>query len=451
MTYKTQRHKLRPVWRGVILTVSTVFAIVTSGYCFNTNSASKTVSTDGSYTDTAAAVASVANKNEDGWTVTIGSPGGAYTWPTMLDITIPHVVTIQGASSTDRPVITVNATTGFGVFISATEGKAITLKDLRFDSWKTANGLILIYGGGDDCFRLTNLEFTRGNSFCVWVSAPAATSTKPGPYGLIDHCSIPSGGAFIFIRDNPSATPNSWHRPMSWGTKHAVYIEDCSFSAPDPRVGVWGVTDGDNGGRFVVRHCSLKNMPLGTHGPDSQPLENGQNPNRSILQVEVMHNTFMATGPVDTFFFLRGGTATVFDNTINRTGEGFLNTMIKTAFYRATPGNGVCPVDRFHPADYLGTQQPGCGVIDPNTYTGPKDPKKPAGAPWGSVPIYTWNNHINAPLNFGQVGGTPFVQPNRDYFVDKARPNYTEFVYPHPLQGSSTAGMAPNPPSNTQK
>jgi hypothetical protein len=192
-------------------------------------------------------------------------------------------------------------------------------------------------------------------------------------------------------------------------------------------------------------------MPLCTHGADSQPLENGQNPNHSILQVEVMHNTFMATGPIDTFLFLRGGTATVFDNTINHTGEGFLNTMIKPAFYRAMPGNGVCPVDRFYPADYPGTQQPGYGVIDPDSYTGPKDPKKPAGAPWGSVPIYVWDNHINAPITYGQVGGTDFVGPDRDYFVGKARPNYTEFVYPHPLQGAGTAGTAPKPPANVDK
>ena len=446
MIYKTQRHELRPVWRTVILTISIVFSIVISGYCFNTNSASKTVSTDGSYTDTAAAVASVTRKDEDGWTVTIGSPGGSYTWPTMLDINMPHVVTIQGASSTDRPTITINATTGFGVFIAATEGKTITLKDLHFDSWKTGNGLILIFGGGDDCFRLTNLEFTGSNSSCVWVSALGATSTKPGPYGLIDHCSIPSGGGLIFVRDNPLATPASWHRPMSWGTKHAVYVEDCNFSAPKPLVGVWGVSDGDNGGRIVIRHCTMQNMPLATHGADSQPLENGQNPNHSMLQVEVMHNTFTATGPIDTFLFLRGGTATVFDNTINRTGDGFLNTLIKPSFYRSIPGNGVCPVDRTYPADYLGTQQPGSGVVD----VPGQDPKNPK-QPWGSVPIYVWNNHINAPITYGQVGGSEFIQPNRDYFVDKERPNYTEFVYPHPLQGGSTTGTAPKPSSDAHK
>ncbi len=153
-----------------------------------------------------------------------------------------------------------------------------------------------------------------------------------------------------------------------------------------------------------------------------------------------MHNTFTATGAIDTFLFLRGGTATVFDNTIKHTGAGFLNTMIKPAFYRSVAGNGVCPVDRIYPADYIGTQQPGSGVIDPNTYTGPKDPKKPADAPWGSVPIYVWNNHISAPITYGQVGGNEFVQPNRDYFVDKERPNYTEFVYPHPLQGANATG-----------
>ncbi len=418
--------------------------MVSTSFGYTSNNDTKAVLSDGSFDDTAAAVAYVSQRNEDGWIVTIGSAGGAYTWPQMLNVSVQHAFTLQGASPSVRPTITSTATSGFGVYVNCSDGKTVTIKDIRFQGWNSSNALFLIEGGGEDCFRLTNLEFSGGSANCIWVSSLGTTDTRPGPYGLIDHCSVPNGGGFIFIRDNPSARPNSWHRPMSWGTKRAVYIEDCNLSAPRPIMGVWGVTDGDNGARFVVRHCTLNNMPFGTHGADSQPLENGQNPNHSNLQAEIMHNTFSVTGALDTFFILRGGSATIFDNTLTGSGDGFMNTMTKTSFYRATEGNGVCPVDRTYPADYLGTQQPGCGVVDAPG----QDPKNPT-EPWGSVPIYSWGNKLNVPIVWGEVGSSQWVSQNRDFFIGKARPGYTEFTYPHPLQGvgNNQAGR-PLPPAN---
>ena len=409
-------------------------------FAFSTDTAAKTVTSDGSFEDTSAALAAVANKKEDGWTLTVGSPNGTYTWPSMLTINVPYVFTIQGASASARPTITVTATTGFGLYVECKHEKPVTIKDMRFEGWKTANGLFMLGGGGEDTFRFTNIEFTGANTAAIWISSPGGVSGMGGPYGVIDNCTLPNGGGLIYVRDNPGARPDSWHRPMSWGTKKAVYVEDCTMSASTPRFGIWGVGDGDHGGRVVIRHCKLRNMPMGTHGADSQPLINGQNPNQSVLQVEIMHNEITVTDALDTFFFLRGGTATVFDNTVNKEGGGFLNTFIKTAFYRATPGNGVCPVDRYYPADYVGTQQPGSGVVD----SPGQDPKMP-NEPWGSVPIYSWNNRLNLPVVWGEVGGNSFTLPDRDYFVGKPRPGYTEYTYPHPLRAE---GTRPSPPTN---
>ncbi|HEX8679514.1 MAG TPA: hypothetical protein VF683_06130 [Chthoniobacterales bacterium] len=234
---------------------------------------------------------------------------------------------------------------------------------------------------------------------------------------------------------------------MSFGTKKAVYVEDCNFTW----AGWWGtpgfITDGDNGARFVVRHCKATNMGIGTHGPDSQPVENGKNPNRSFLQAEVMHNTFTMTGGRDVVFLLRGGTAVVFDNTVNRTAsDATLNVFFKTAYYRSIQNNGVCAVDRVYPKDYFGTQQPGAGVIGDGTTGANQDPNYP-NEPWGSVPIYLWDNRINMPIVYAEVGGSEFVQPNRDVFSGKAKPGYTEFTYPHPLQGGGQ-GAKPSPPAN---
>ncbi|HEX8281202.1 MAG TPA: hypothetical protein VF551_07485, partial [Chthoniobacterales bacterium] len=297
-----------------------------------------------------------------------------------------------------------------------------------------------ISGAGDDSFRLTNLEFKGTYTHCIRISG---TSSGPGegPYGLIDNCSMPSGGSFIFIRDNPGANPNSWHRPMSFGTKKAIYIEDCTFIAPAGFAG--GIADGDNGARYVLRHCNMVNMGTGSHGADSQPAENGQNPNKSILQIEMMHNSLTVDGRgMDMGIFIRGGTANIFDNEFKAVNGGYMNCAIKLAYYRALAGNGVVAVDRVHPVDYLGTQQPGCGYVGKPG----QDPRFP-NEPWGSVPIYAWSNRH--PAANGYLYGDPsgFMQEKRDYFLsyDESgkRPGYTEYTYPHPLRGIASKVPAP--------
>ena len=232
---------------------------------------------------------------------------------------------------------------------------------------------------------------------------------------------------------------------MSWGTKKSVFIEDCVFSAPRPLLGRWGVTDGDTGGRFVVRHCVCNNMALGSHGADSQPPENGQNANKSILQMEVMHNTMTFSEGVDFVFYIRGGSAVFFDNKIGGSSTAFVNHVLKLGYYRSVAGNGVCAVDRAYPADYIGTQQPGSGVVS----SPGQDPRNPT-EPWGSVPIYSWDNPVTIAANVGFAGSeSVFAQANRDFFDNKQMPGYTEFVYPHPLQtGAPVSSLSA--PSNVR-
>jgi hypothetical protein len=138
---------------------------------------------------------------------------------------------------------------------------------------------------------------------------------------------------------------------------------------------------------------------------------------------------------LDAMFYMRGGSGVYFDNTLNRQGTGWYNFMIKMVYQRADGQNPFVTVDRFYPADYIGTMQPGCGVV---AVTG-QDPKHPS-EPWGSVPAYIWNNHINAPITYSAVyADSPFMQLNRDYFYSSdssaAKPGYTEYTYPHPLAG----------------
>jgi hypothetical protein len=131
----------------------------------------------------------------------------------------------------------------------------------------------------------------------------------------------------------------------------------------------------------------------------------------------------------DFAFQIRGGTGIIFDNTINRIGNGGYNKVLALNFFRGSVGGGgVCTQDRFYSTadgtphsggstDYLGTQQPGSGY---SGFTG-QDPNFPSET-WGTVPVYFWNTHVNAPLTFGQVvagldsHAAKFIQANRDWF-----------------------------------
>jgi hypothetical protein len=263
---------------------------------------------------------------------------------------------------------------------------------------------------------------------------------------VIDHCTFNSCGG-VFVRDNPNANPNSWHRTMTFGTAKAVYVEDCTFTATTPYPNAMVATDGDNGARIVFRHNRLQDYCFGTHGADSP------GPINSALQHEVMHNTFTVTDQVGQDFAIqfRGGTGMVFDNTLNRQGKGEYNALLKLSYFRASAGGGgVCQQDRFYPQDYIGTMQPGSGYKVPR-----QDPHYP-NEPWGSVPVYVWNNHVNAPARFGQVvtgldgNAAPFMQQGRDYFLGTAKPDYSEFAYPHPLQTGSQP-PAPSATPNSQE
>jgi hypothetical protein len=427
-------NRFAPIRRilGVVAIASNAFcAPVVLAY---TSLGNNTFQSNGSASDTQAAIGAAAA----GGTVII--PAGTFTWSSP--VTISKALTLRGASPSDRPVITSSYTGASGISINSTSSQTVTVKDIRFTNWASSNALFSINGGGVDVFRLTNLEFNGGHKWSIWVSSPGGNGGE-GPYGLIDHCQWPNGGDVIYGRDNPAYNPNSWHRPMSWGSNKAVYIEDCTMAATGSPVAN-AALDGDNGFRVVFRHNTVTNWLTSMHGADSAgPINSG-------LQAELMHNTFNVTQPLAAVLTLRGGSALFFDNTM--TGVGY-NGVVELAYYRSLPGGGgVCPQDRFYPQDYLGTQQPGMGVT-PGAPS--RDPHYP-NDPWGSVPVYYWGNHVQAPIWFGEVvtnQGSPFIQSGRDYFVGTPKPGYTEFAYPHPLQTGSSQPVpsaTPRPSSEQQ-
>lgn len=394
------------------------------------NDAAKTVSSDGSISDTQAAVNYVDAKNADGWVLTVGSAGASYTWGSQLSINISHVTTIKGASATNRPTIT-SAAGGTGISMGVTNGKTITIRDFIFNEWNTSDSstLFQISGSGVDCWRITNCKFNHGapsKIVRVGNSGGGGTLTlgAEGPYGLVDNCQCGSGAGFYFFE-----VGQNWRRPMTWGTNKAFYVEDCTFTGSS--IEFLTAVDSWNGARYVFRHNTLTNMFVASHGADSAGTLN------SVLQMEVMHNTFTVSTAFDKAFFVRGGTFVFFDNKLNGAGYNF---GVKMTYFRATPGTNTA-VDRFYPQDYVGTMMPCSGYVG----TTGADPKWPS-EPWGSVPAYIWGNTGNAPLQYGIANSNSggFNAPNRDYFLTP-KPGYTEYTYPHPLRtgGSGTSDVTP--------
>jgi hypothetical protein len=384
------------------------------------------------------------NSAQNGDTITL--PAGNFNWERQISIT--KAITLQGAGA-GVTNITSTCKAGQAVGIRCVPGRTTVIRDFSVGSFAATNCFFLVTGSGVRQFRFTGLSFySAPGRYTIWISYPGDTNKGEGPYGLIHNCTWSEGASGVFIRDNPKATPNSWNRPMTLGTEQATYVEDCTFSAVSRFPNANVAMDGDNGCRVVFRHNRLQDYCFGTHGADSSGLTN------SALQHEVMHNTFTVTDQVGQDFAiqLRGGTAVVFDNTLNRQGNGEYNALLKLSYFRASAGGGgVCKQDRYYPQDYVGTMQPGSGYRVPG-----QDPNFP-NEPWGSVPVYVWNNHLNAPVRFGQVAtgldanAASFMKEGRDYFVGTGKPGYSEFAYPHTLQTGSPSSAVSGTPNSQER
>lgn len=421
--------------RFLIFVFVMAFALLASFYAqaYSANDSAKTISTDGSYADTTNALDYVTRKTEDGWVMTVGTAGGTYTWSTNLSFSIPQRFTLQGASSNNPPVITFGSSFSGsdGISFIGTANKIVTIKDLILQdvSGGPSGTFIRIYSGVGVCFRFSNIVFTNKVAANNWIifGYPNATVT-PGPYGLVDNCKFLTSGSSaygIFIYDNGSASSNSWHTAMSWGTTNSVVIEDCVWSAATTGVGQPAI-DGCAGGRVTFRNNTCTNYTLACHG---RQCGGGS----SMLQMEIynnlLHFNVMSGNQVPWAHWLRGGTQVVWSNTVSLGSGIFLSTVWRLSEECASAdwAAELCPAQLVYPADYPASQQAGHGVV--------------AGED-GLVPIYIWNNTVPS-TDFGEIkpaidgGDAPFIVLNREYYTS-AMPGYSSLTYPHPLRSDVT-------------
>jgi hypothetical protein len=282
-------------------------------------------------------------------------------------------------------------------------------------------------------------------------------------WGLIDHFThvggFVTGVRIEHLNWNGTSGDNwgdqSWAAPIHYGSAEGVYIEDSSFTGTSG-VASAAATDCYSGGRFVFRHNTVNTLDIGSHGADSDQRH------RACRWMEIYNNTFTysTVNALGFIAWIRGGTGVFYNNTI--TAPGYTNKIVQTTNCRDAdagcgggPGGGpnytpwgACdgsgPYDQNSSEGYRCVDQPGSGTskllgLDPDGSVTPANT-------WvgnTSDPIYVWNNTLNGSSNNTTTGSTNVVN-NRDYYVGMARPGYTAYTYPHPLQG----GSAPAAPTN---
>jgi hypothetical protein len=264
----------------------------------------------------------------------------------------------------------------------------------------------------------------------------------------------------ISVQDDANVTGNSWTSVSQMGAldttgTSAVYSEDNNFHA------MGFTTSTDDNGRAVWRYNLYDNSGVGTHGADTSNF--GQRyfefyNNNMVFEPYTDGTTFN----INTWFYLRGGTFLIYNNTISALisqdygNKPDVNMTVMNLQRNAGPdpcwGAGTSGG-----ADYPAPRQVGMGYVTGTGKDGLGQTKDPITYAGDSEPGYIWGN-TRSPLNaqISDYGGSDCKSPdssanyiglNRDYFNGStAKPGWAPYTYPHPLRGSQTAASSPAPP-----
>jgi hypothetical protein len=408
-------------------------------------------------------------------------PAGNCTWTTTVIVPTGKGITLQGAGI-DQTNITDQGASGQAIQINATAAAFVTLTGFTFiKDTDHPNGIISIAGPFEDvAFRIHHIRILH-------ATAGSRGIATVGVYGLIDHVTFDVTATSGSIQNvSPSGTTSStdggftsWQKPLSLGTNKAIYVEDSTFNYGSPDE---DAIDAYSGARFVIRHNTFNNAHIGFHGTDSGQM-------RSPVSFEIYNNTFTNNSP--TKFrggTIRGGTGVWHNNTYGGTQSWYSITAL---LYRASPctgtfswnvsdgtawelgstnlsanANRICTVvgspqrvkfcsgnrETLCVVDGDCGGQGTCSAHFDGTGTGGYPARDQPGIGPGQVvnPIYAWNNSggvtidawdAGCPNSFGIAN---YLQSGRDYINGSARPGYSPYTYPHPLQ----AGVPPAAPAS---
>jgi hypothetical protein len=401
-----------------------------------TNLANGVYRSNGTAADTQAAI----NAARPGSTVQI--PNGSFTWNSAITLS-GKWIHLAGESVGG---VTIRNDSGIDGIILVTEAKAgsVEISGLRVLSGSNAgpdgthHHMRVFHASGGKPVLLHDCYFESNGGALVY-SIEWCTNG-----GVIWNCKF--GSNYNFAGGIQFKFPDgTWTTPSTMGTADVngvanTYVEDCLFT------GMYlGCTDFDDNSRTVIRHCTIDNSALYSHGQDTSP--------DGARHWEVYDNNFIFTGsgsppgfPKITFplnlqdwFTVRGGTGIIADNVFPTIPY---KNAIQMNVYSINRGSHSIPCQTRYPA----ARQVGQTWIGKGGYSYPGAPM--VGSGYATDPIYMWGNSGTATTSPNFVGLnqyspddcgngqriSDYVQEGRDYILGKPKPGYAKYPYPHPLR-----------------
>jgi len=256
----------------------------------------------------------------------------------------------------------------------------------------------------------------------------------------------------------------SWSLPIDWGTYKAVYIEDCTFNAPN-LTGSGHPVDSAYGARIVFRHNSVVGGGLLMHPVSSD--------HPGTIKYEIYNNSFSGAAYTGWFAFQvqAGGTGVIFNNQWTNFGT-YYNQNLSLRECRSTSGGCGGNCSSGSPLLYCDGGHTWDGNVEASGWPcfgqvgrspGPLGAGNGDTPIWGeSDPVYAWRNGADAAC--AEDSGTCTNVTNLvsdacpdDYvrsevhsngevdFVNNgstAKPGYTPYTYPHPLRDAAVPANA---------
>jgi hypothetical protein len=438
--------------------------------------------TNGSQSDVQAACSAA----PDNGTVTVVIPNGSYTWTGTLTIT--KSLTLSGQSANG---VTITDQNNSGDMIDATSSANghINIYWLNFafpvvapnavpfslDRTEPSKYTVMVHDCAFDSHFSGSFLYPilcRANGVIFWND----TFTGDG----VDAQNFQGGsiGGIQFVCGKYGYT-SSWNTPDTFGANDTTgltnsYVEDCTFND------ALGSSNMDDNSRVVWRYNKMNNSSLGSHGQETSVF--------GARHWEIYNNTFIfstsGTGPsgatyplnINTWYNVRGGTGVITNNAMDDIPYGKTGVMLNV--YSITRGMNDGAGGTFCPVAYPAPHQTGWGWsstsnaswgigddTNPSRLVGGASPGTFAPDGTGATldPIYVWNNtgtetsdpayvgtetYLPDNCSNGQVIST-YLQRNRDYYVNVAKPNWTPYTHPHPLHAQyALSGSSTTPTPN---
>lgn len=370
---------------------------------------------------TQSAVQSAVNSANDGDRVVV--PSGTCTWSSAVTIANKTII-FQGSGSGAGGTKIVHSGGGHTlVSVSAGSKKGrMEISGFWFAGGSSNywNGTAMqLYGPeGWKNLRVHHNVFDGNNPWSI----KGSSST----HGLIDNNTFKGNAYGIMLYGKGKA---DWAEPLTLGTADFFFVEGNSFEFND-FYGATGVPvmDMDSGGRQVFRYNTVRHGMWETHDKARSGLV-------SANAFELYKNTFTATSNKWKAFDVSAGTGVIWGNTIT----GDYSVPIGAMDYKSFDPRSVRKCDGTDPADQNVPGESGWRCQYQIGTMG-------EGASAYSYPLYTWSNTKNgSTVGMQCTDGCNHLKSGRDYINNgtTAKPGYTPYQYPHPLQTGTGPVAAP--------